>query len=280
MVRRLGEAGTGGGVVLVAGLEERPTPAMSLSSAPLNRGLARLMGAADLVVQDMGAYQLVHPPGYEVLADTRVQAPLPEAFETQRASIALGAGTDLYTALALFSELLQFTILADNVLSDGAWCGELYVDNAPAPAVLQAILQSALIAPNAFVMEAGPTHLFLRSVANQSLPDSCLNRAALEPASQAWLQQPIDLRIPQSGGSLQFRDGYLPLQTLLPSLSEALGVPVLADPDVADFPVYPAVFAQVPAETLLSLIVRQWPYDRFGYSLTTAGVRFHTRLPQ
>jgi len=279
LVRAIGEQGEGGGIVLVSGLEERPAPQVGVSRADYGKGLEQLIRTAGLLASDRGHYQFVYPPGYELLLGVSVRDQLAPRFQAMGATFAVGAGTDMYNALALLSETLGATVVADNAIAD-LWCGELFLQGAPVYALLEALLQSARVAPGAFVVEGTDRYVFIRSAANLSRPDACVNRDSLTPALRAALAKPVNLRVPPRGeDALQFSAGAAPLASVLPELSRQIGLAVSAPPEMAEFPVNQAVFLDMPVSDVLNLMVRQWPVARFGYRAGPEGIRFCTVDP-
>lgn len=273
LVRAIGEQRSGGGIVLVAGVEDRPAPAVSLSRADFGRGVERLMAPANCKVDDAGAYQFVFPPGYEALLDVRVGDTLSHDSAGKRATFAVGAGTTLFNALALLSETVGATIVADNVLGD-VWCGEMFVDNAPVSVLIEALLRSARVLPGAYSIEATEHYVFIRSGARVNAAPACLNPEAIAGDLAAAFKRPVDVRLPLDKGTQRLAAGPEPLSAVARSLASQLGMAVEVHPELAEFPVNPAVYRQTPVEDVLDLLVRQWPIGGFGFQVTDTGIRF------
>lgn len=278
LVRAIGEQRAGGGVVLVSGLEERPAPAVSLERAAYGRGLERLAGPAECLVYDAGYYQFIYPPGYEALLEVSVAEAIHPLFRDQTATFAVGAGTNMYNALGLLSEVLGKSIVADNDIAE-VWCGELFVENAPVGSILEALLQSARVLPGKYVVESTAEYIFVRSTSNRSDANVCLNADGLPAGAAEMLARVVDVRVPLQDGELRFQDGYVPLESVLPALSVQAGVEVSAAAGMESFPVHPAAFLQMPVSDVMNLIVRQWPVGGFGYVAGASGIHFQRRSP-
>lgn len=273
--RHIGER-FGGGAALTAGLEERPAPAAGLGQTGFVPGLERLAKSYDCKLQVTPFYVFFYPQGYEALADLTLAGKVGPRFDATRASFAIGAGTDLFNAFALLGDSLKMTIVADNIVAD-AWCGELFLEDAPVSAIVEALLKSSRIAPDMIEIESNDDYLFIRSAANQSRLPSCLNRDQLTAAQLAILQTPLTLRLPDTGAAFAFQGEPATLARILPDLSRALGVQVTADDAMGRLPVNISVFHATPAETALDLLVRQWLLPRYGYRIQNGGIHFCER---
>lgn len=274
-VRRLGET-SGGGAVLVAGMEILPAAPVHLTNSDYAEGLKRIVGARECEFQVRPHYVFVYPSGYGQLADVSLEGVLHPRFEALRATYAVGAGTDLYNALALLGDALQVTLVADNVVAD-AWCGELFLEDAPLSSILEAVLKSALVPADAVRVESTAEYVFIRSAANENRAPALLNPEEVDRGMQRRLENSVDVRLPGPARGVAFGEGASPLAEVLPALSAQLGVDVTTDPSMADFPVNVAVLHEIPAKTALDLIVWQWPLPRYGYRVTAGGVHFCPR---
>lgn len=273
--RYLGE-NSDGSAVLTAGLEDRPAPSKGLSSAPFVSGINRLATVCNLETQVTPYYVFVYPEGYEELATMTLDDKVTGPFATTRASFAIGAGTDLFNAFAMLGSTLQLTIIADNLVAD-AWCGELFLQNAPVATIVEALLKSARVSPGMITIECTDTYLFVRSSANRSHPPSCLNREALSTEEETILSRKVTFRIPDSGPTFQFQSEPATLEAILPVLSQQLGLPVTAAKEMYKLPINIASFSEVSIETAMDLLVRQWPLPRYGYRLENGGLHFIER---
>jgi len=273
--RYLGET-YGGGAALIGGLEDDPAPAGGLGTTDFVKGLERIAAQYESKIQVMPDYVFLYPEGYEVLESITLQGAVDARFNSTRASFAIGAGTDLYNAFALLSTSLQMTIVADNRIAE-TWCGEIFLDDAPVSAIVEAILKTARISPEAFEVESTSEYLFIRSTDNQSRAPSCLNESELTVAQKEFLATPITLHLPDTGTELVFQSVATPLKKVLPTLSSRLGIPVTATAAVDSLPVNISVFQNVSVETALDLLVRQWLLPRYGYRLDEGGLHFCER---
>lgn len=274
-IRQLGETG-GGGAVLVAGLEDWPASEVQLQASAFVPGLERLVADRDCKLQVLPDYVFIYPPGYEQLEALSLAGQLDPRYAALTASFAVGAGTDLYNALALLGNSLGVTLVADNLVAD-AWCGELFLENAPLPAILEALLKSARVPATSIQIESTSEYVFFRSVQNGNAAPACLNAGELTAEQRLLLSRNVNLRLPRDASGAVFEPGPSPLSEVLASLSAQLGAPVTADPEMADLPVHPAVLNGISIETALNLLVWQWPLPRFGYQVSGAGIHFRLR---
>ncbi len=273
--RHVGET-FGGGAALTAGLEERPAPAAGVGHTGFVPGLERLVKPYDCRLQVTPFYVFVYPEGYESLAALTLAGKASPRFDATPASFAIGAGTDLFNAFALLGDSLKMTIVADNIVAD-AWCGEVFLENAPVSAIVEALLKSSRVAPDLIEVESTDDYIFVRSAANQSRTPSCLNREQLTAEQAAILQAPLTLRLPDTGAAFAFQAEPATLARVLPDLSRALGIPVTADEAMGRLPVNITAFHDIPTETALDLLVRQWLLPRYGYRIQNGGLHFCER---
>ncbi len=273
LVRGLGESEPSGGIVLLSGLEERPAPPLSLTRSDYRSGLERLVAPLGLRVLDKGTYQFVLPPGYEALAELSVAPQLHPEIAKRRASLALGSGTDLFNALAVLTTILDVTVLADNAIAD-VWCGELFLHDVPAAQLLDAVLQSARVLPDAVAIECTADYVFVRSTANSGAHDRCLNRAGLTPDAAALLARRLSVRLPAQLDTDEFQYEVASLASVLDTLSTQLGVAVDAEVALREFPVNRAFFKDMTVNDVLNLIVRQWPVSDVGFRVEKERIVF------
>lgn len=266
----------GGGAALTAGLEDRPAPARGLGKTGFVPGLERLASQYQCKTQATPYYVFFYPEGYEELETLSLAGKVAPIFESTRASFAVGAGTDLFNALALLSASLKRTVIADNVVAD-AWCGEVFLQEAPVSAIVEALLKSARVSPAMIEVESTEEYLFIRSTSNQSKSPSCLNAGKLSPEQQALLAAPLSLHLPDTGAELTFQSQPAKLADVLPALSRSLGIPVSATDGMARLPVNISVFEGITTEKALDLLVRQWMVPLYGYRMENGGLHFCER---
>jgi len=271
-IRKIGET-TRGGAVLVAGLEDWPAPAASLNASAFEAGIKLLTVDHGLKLQRLPDYVFIYPEGYEQLEGLALANSLDPRFTALNASFAVGAGTDLYNALALLGTSLNLTIVADNWIA-GAWCGELFLNDAPLPVILEALLKSALVLPSALKTESTSEYIFIRSTQNQNLGNACLNAAQLNKNQRQALNRNVSMRLPRPASGVVFEQGSIPLAKALAEMSSQLDIPVTAEPIMLELPVNPAVMNNVSLETALNLIVWQWPQSGLGYRINDKGIVF------
>lgn len=273
--RYIGET-FGGGAALTAGLEDRPAPANGLGKTGFVQGLERLASQYKCKTQATPYYVFFYPEGYEELEALSLSGKAGPVFESTRASFAIGAGTDLFNALALLSTSLKRTVIADNVVAD-AWCGEVFLQDAPVSAIVEALLKSARVSPAMIEVEATDQYLFIRSTSNKSASSSCLNAGELTPEQRTILDTPLSLHLPDTGAELVFQSQPARLVDVLPALSRSLGIPVTASEGMARLPVNISVFEGISTEHALDLLVRQWLVPNYGYRMENGGLRFCER---
>lgn len=274
-IRQIGEAG-GGGAVLLSGLEDWSAPLLELGGIEFVRGLEQIVAERDFELQVLPDYVFIYPTGYEQLASVSLEGTLDRRYSDVRASFAVGAGTDLYNALALLSYSLGVTLVADNIVAD-AWCGELFLTDAPLPAILEALLKSARIPASTFRIESTGDYVFIRSLQNANTDSACLNADELSDIARRELAKRVRVRLPREVVGAVFESGATPLSSVLPALSAQTGLRFSADPAVAEVLVNPAWLIDIPLQTALDLIVWQWPVSGIGYVASDGAIHFRAR---
>ena len=272
-VRAAGEGQNRGGIVLLDGLEVKGAPPITIAPGAYKKSVKEIAQASECLVTDTGSYHLIYPPGYEILLETLVGDSVPPKFQELRGSFAIGAGTRMYNALA---QTIGVTIVADNGIAD-VFCGELFVCDAPVPAIVEALLQSARIPPDAVAVESTDSYIFIRTTSNQSHRDTGVDQDKQSAGVTSLLAKRVQVQLPFKEVGPHFQDKHVPLSSILKSLSDQVGVPVTADLALADFPVYQMKFIDVPVADVFNLIIRSWPIPQFGYRADESGIRFfHT----
>ncbi|HNZ47402.1 MAG TPA: hypothetical protein PKN92_01025 [Candidatus Hydrogenedentes bacterium] len=267
--RLLGEK-AGGGFVLMAGLEERPVPAANWQKQPYGDVVNTYAQELDCLLFPASGYYFIAPEGYESLAAVSLSAALPERYRTLTASLTLGAKTKLYTAFALISQVLGITILSDNFIAESP-CGELHLEDLPLGIMLEALLQSARIAPDSMALDASDEYLFIQAKENIQPKDLLLNDRSLPAESSAIL----DKRLPRfaippvspDNEAALFGAESIPLKDALLPLSTQAGIEIVCRRALADIPINPFVCTDVSLRTALNLLIRQWPLPSFGYEV-------------
>ncbi|HPO17345.1 MAG TPA: hypothetical protein PLI09_28190, partial [Candidatus Hydrogenedentes bacterium] len=269
IVRRVGEQ-CGGGLVTMNGLAERRL--IPLVKAKHKR-YGRFVGELALEVQCDYAqtpyYFFLYPTGYEMLLGISLKDRLAPRYEGVTAAASFGNNTLLFNVFTTLSRSLGLTIVADNQLAESL-CGEFTLQESPLRVVLEAVLQSARIAPNAFEVESTDEYIFIRTVYNQTSIATLLNKEGLTEAQQAVLDKRVSVMLPEAPdvkAGIEFKRKATPLETVLQPLSSQLGIPVVAEAIMRDLPVNPCSMNNVRVSTVMDLLIRQWPVAEFGYEM-------------
>ena len=268
------------GIVLMAGMDGVSMPARSFELATADAVVTWIAETAGLQRSDGDGYTFLYPDTYGVLNTVSVDG-LPAAFGDLRAAVAFGTDTPLFDALAFLSETLGVAIVADQAVAESP-LGEVALDTSPLPVILEALLKSARVPPDAFEVDSAADFVLIRSVANPARRTLLLNERALSSADRAMLSRRVSVRLPAPSNDPDVmigRFGAQPLGELLGELSRQLGVPVRAADGVETLPVNPMVLPDVTTRTALELIIAQWPVDAFGYRVDAGGVLIHAVAP-
>jgi len=250
---------SGGGIVVMNGLEYVPVKAQSWLDAPFERVIRDVAGSDKVKIEETPAYFFLYPPGYEVLEQVSLEGLLDPKSDAVTASIGFGYRTSMFEALAFMSSSLGITLLADQVIGD-AQLGALNLAESPLHVCLGALLKSARVPPEAFEVESTPEYVFLHAKSNPPRP-GLLNPLELTEAQNQFLDKKVSVTVPSRPLNVSNVEN---LGVALPVLSRQLGVEVVA-PGLEKLPVSPAVFRDVPVRKVLELMIRQWPVPEFGY---------------
>lgn len=278
MLRAFGER-AGGGFVLMSGLEERATPAVDFKNEPYDRAITAFAASIHSTTTHTPHYYLILPPDYGVLQQVTLAEKLDPAYRSLTAGAVFGAKTPLFAVFSALSRSLEITIVADNYVAE-ARCGELHLPDLPLPVILEAVLQSARIGADAFVLESTPEYIFFRAPRNESPASLRVETASAPPDAQALLDKPVSLSLPpaaESQDTFVYASEPLPLHSALYALSEQLGIEVVAQRRLADIPINPCVFNKVRLATALDLLIRQWPLAQFGWELQPGRILLRQR---
>lgn len=277
-VRRLGEE-CGGGLVLMNGLEERPLGAVSTRATSYDKLVLDLARATGLKVHRAAHYYFLHPPGYGEMAALDLATQIDPALAGLETSASFGVNMPLFTALGVLSHNLGVAIVADNIVAD-ARTGEMFVEDAPLAAVLEAVLQSARVHPRAITVDSTPDYVFIGAARRPAAPAALLNGGNLPDGAREMLERRVSVYLPEhpaGAGDLTVYQAAVPLSRVLAPLSGQLGVPVSADPDLRELPVNFTVCPDVPVRVAMDLLIRQWPLDVFGYEAAAGGLHLRRR---
>jgi hypothetical protein len=263
-VRHIGQE-SGGGLVLAFGLESVALPALSFNQANYETVAQKLAGLSNSALQNCSTYYFLMKPGTESLRDVTLLGKLSPRYESMRVGFSFGAGTRVFTALALINEATGANVVADNAIAD-VRCGELALGELPIQYGLEAVLKSAQVV--AFEVESTEEYIFLRYNQNDSLQDTLLNRHQIDDRQAKYLPTKVSVFLPEAPKRDNDRPiiaGAKPLRDVLETLSNQLGIQVVAERSMLDFPVNPLVLKDVRVQTAMNLIIRQWPVGEFGY---------------
>lgn len=266
IVRHIGET-DGGSLALMNGIEERRVEAVRLRRTKFEVAAERLAEEAGCAVQKCSEYFFLYPPGYEALTNVSLVKQLDPSYDDLRAAITFGAGTRLVTAFTWISQALGITVVADNVIAE-ARCGELTLEEIPIQAGLEAILKSARVVGGQ--VASSDEYIFFYASPERRPVSTLLNRDAPDEHQQALLNTRLDVFLPErptEPRGFQIPAGPKRLGEVVDSLSEQLGIRVVAERDLEKLPVNPAVFNRVRVKTALDLLIWQWPVPDFGYQI-------------
>lgn len=265
LLRQAGPMISRGGVVIMNGAGQDIIPAQDFKNLGANEFARRLADAGGLKYAETGNYTFLYPEGYERLAKDAY--PLAPRYSGITASAVFGQGTTLYNALAILSQSLGLSLIADNIVAQIP-IGEIVLRDAPLSVLLEAMLRSARATPEAVLVESNDDFIFLHAAANVSPADNLLNASALSPADTAALDARVSFILPESArraNAAVFLKSALPLSEVAGSLARQMNLAVEFDPSMADLPVNYSVANNVPLRSALNLLIRQWPVAKFGY---------------
>ena len=271
VVRAFGNE-TGGGIVLMSGLEERALTPLKFRGATYEAAITEMAAAISCGYIHTDAYYMILPNEYQALQDIQIAEHLDDFYRDLSASIAFGAKTRLYNVFSVISESMGITLIADNVIAE-ARCGEIFLEKATLPAILEAVLQSSRITPNSFVVESTESYIFIHTMQNTGTKERLLNASAITAEQRSLLDKRIALTVPENNVSaMAFTVSPVVLREALPSLSRQLGIPVAAQRQLGEVPINPCRMREVRLETALNLLLRQWPLPNFGFEVHDAGI--------
>jgi hypothetical protein len=273
-VRKIGQE-TGGGLVMMYGIGDLDLPPLIYTRADMEKVVADLAHWTATAYQKTPRYYFLYVdhPEYHQLLDISLAGTLHDRYDGIATELAFGAGMPLFTVFAWIGhglgvgENTDVAIVADNAVSQ-AYAGEVSLGKVPLQEGLEAILRSALT--GGFGVDSTEEYIFLHSLANPSERSQLLNEHELSERQREYLEREVDLvlpRPPDDPGVLEMRAGARPLAAVLDSLSRQLGIKVVAESELLDIPINPAVMNGVRVRTALDLLIRQWPIQGFGYHM-------------
>ncbi len=269
MVRTIGQE-SGGGIVAMAGLEERSIEAVSVQHEPYDSLVKQLANGAECLSAPLANAYFIYPEQYQALLEISLEGRLNEHFTAMNASVAFGAKTRLSNVFSVLSESLGTTIVPDNLIAD-AVCGEIFMDKAPLQAVLEAVLMSARIPAQEIAVDCTGEYLFIASLRNTA-PKTVLlsDENSLSPEQKAELERVVDVVMPETGENpIQAAFSAKPtrLKDVLTPLTRQMNIEVAAKKVLADVPINPCTMHKVRVRTAMDLLIRQWPVPNFGYEM-------------
>lgn len=274
VVRRVGEE-AGGGLVMMNGLSEYAVQPFDAKRKEYGSFVQSVAQSTGLKYRQTSYYYFLYPEGYETLCDVSLSGAIHPRFQTVTAAVAFGDNTALFNALSVLGQNLGVTIVADNAVAESR-CGELTLPEAPLPAILEALLQSARVPPGAFQVDSTEDYICFRSAQNRPRPNVCLNEADLTTQDRELLDRRTNLMLPE--GSENTAPAFYPNPTslgrILGTLSRQWGVPVTAETKMHAIPVNPTSFTNLRIATALELIIHQWLIPEFGYEVRNGAIHF------
>ena len=258
---------TGGGLVLMAGVEMRSVGDLAFVNTPFEEMAKSLAAKSGCLLQACPGYWFIYLPGYEPLLNISLGNMIDPVIAAKKTAISFGTGTPLYEIMALMSEASKTTFVADNVVA-GAQSGALTLAEIPLQHAFEALLKSARIRQEAIKVESTPEYVFIRSVRSAESHSTLLNKDSLTPEQNAMLDKEVRLVFPIAGepADTKLVSHAVTLQEVLPVLGKQLNLPVeLSDEKLGKIPINPCVMPKIRVRTAMDLLIRQWPDPNFGY---------------
>lgn len=275
-VRSIGEQ-AGGNVVLMNGVENRVLRDLDVKRRPLRDAVTAIAASGGLAMEDHPQYFFLFPEGYEQLLNVSLAGRLDERYRTIETEAVFGSGLPLCSVFMWMNSALRVSIVPDNSIGD-ARCGELALARIPLETAIEAVLKSARVA--AVQVESTPEYIFLSAAQNTNPASALLDEASHGDRQRAILERKVTLSMPYPLLTGQRRE--LPLhpsrlRDVLPALSQQLGVRVVTEKGLAEFPVNPFCVRDVSVKTAMDLLVRQWLEPNYGYQVLDDRIVIRTR---
>ncbi len=266
VVREIGNR-TGGSLVLLNGLEERPLESVNYVNAELPEVAADLAEQAECAIQVTDGYRFIFAPGYETLTQTSLSNQTDPRFRERIDKLAVGANIPLHAVLAWIGQAYDTTVVADNAVA-AARTGEVALQTVYVDQAVEALLKSARV--NAVAFDSTDEYLFLYTPENLNPRSAMLNDGELPQALRQRLDRRVTVALPEPSsdpGRLVVGEARR-LRDVLTALSMQLGIRVVAEPELMDIPINPAHLSNVRVQTALDLLIRQWLLPNYGYQVT------------
>jgi len=263
-VRQLGEQ-QGGSLVIMNGLEGRPIGRVAHNQVAFDRVAEGWADRADCAIQKTPNYYFIYPSGYESLTELSIAGDMDPRYDAIREPMTFGAGMNIFVLFKWIGEALDLTIVADNIVGE-AGCGEFSMGSVPLGASLEALLKSARIADAQ--VDSTEDYIFVAQPRAWMRRPTLINEASLSERQREFLGQRVTVRLPESRRSwptVELEFAAVPLADALSTLSDQLGIRVVAEPEIADLPVNPVYMHDVTVRTAMDLLIWQWPLPQFGY---------------
>lgn len=259
------------GYSLMQGIGLRPLAGMEHQDVGYVSLMESLAQDTACVVEKTPYYLFVYPPGYDDLERINLYDRIPNVWRGRALSVVFDGNRKLNTVLAFLGDGLGKTIVADNLVADAS-IGAVRVPYAPVPDVLNAVLKSARMAPDAFDVDASEDYIFIHRRGSGGL-----STAFVGASNEALPTGRVSIALPEGsvrGEKFRPVEGATPFGDLLGAISRQIGLSVTADASLHALPVNQTVIRDLPLQTALDLIVRQWPVDGIGYTFSGDAVHF------
>lgn len=276
-VVRMAGTQAGGNIVLMNGVENRIIRDLEIKRRPMDDAVATIAASGGLAIEDSPHYYFLFPPGYEQLLDISLTDRLDARYAAVKTEAVFGSGLPLYSVFMWMGYALRISIVADNSIGD-ARCGELALGRAPLEHALAAVLKSARVA--AVQCDSTPEFIFLSTPANTNPASALIDGASHSDSQKAFLERRITLALPvplRTGQRMELPLRPSRLGDVLPALAEQLGVRVVAEKGLEQFPVNPFYVRDVTVRTAMDLLVRQWLEPNYGYEMIEDRIVIRTR---
>ncbi|MDZ4859587.1 MAG: hypothetical protein SGI88_11450 [Candidatus Hydrogenedentes bacterium] len=266
LVRAVGEQ-AGGNVVLMSGVESRVLTGIDIKRRSVADSVAILAAGGGLTVNENAEYFFLFPDGYEQLLSVSLAGRLDARYANVTTDAAFGSGLPLFSVFMWMGYALDMTIIGDHSISD-AHSGELALKQVSLETALEAVLKSARVV--SLATDSTPEFIFLAAPANKNPSSLLLEEASLTDAQRDVLDKQVSLALPRplrTGQRMEMSMQPSKLGDILPTLSEQLGITVVAEKGLLEFPVNPFYVHKARLGTAMDLLLRQWLEANYGYQL-------------
>ncbi len=266
-VRKAGQA-VGGPIAIAYGTEELSIADLSFVRADARNVAYKLAEKTGLAVQACPHYYFLFPAHSEALTQITLAGQLGPTYQQPVEQLSFGTGFPLYAVFDWISQALGVTVVGDSAVGE-VRCGEMALRDIPLDEGLEAILKSARAA--GIRLDVTDEYVFFLAKDNPCPASALLNGDALDNRMQEILEKRVNVcmpRPPKAPGRIELVGEAEPLSEVLPSLSQQLGIPVVAEKGLGDIPINPAALNNVRVRTAMDLLIRQWLTADYGYQIT------------